>query len=176
MHALHHSEEELNILTSFRAHPLSHLPGFLLASVPAFALAGHRGLAPGLISAYVCLGTLPHANVRWTYGLMGRVFVSPAYHRLHHAIEGPDGMNLGVVLTVWDMLVGRACFPDRTVPPAATGLAGRPVPVEQAPGSPSSPRLLLAQLAEPFRGHPRPAVVLITAPRRGRQRFGSDGL
>src|ERR1700677_5403442 len=33
MHALHHSQEELNVLTSFRAHPLSHLAGFFLATI-----------------------------------------------------------------------------------------------------------------------------------------------
>ncbi len=151
MHALHHSQEELSVLTSFRAHPLSHLPGFLLASIPAFALAGHRGLAPQLITAYVCLGTIPHANVRWSYGPLGRLLVSPAYHRLHHAVDGPDGMNLGVVLTLWDVVAGRARFPDRRRLPVRTGLTGRPVPVEQAAGAPSQPRLLLLQLCEPFR-------------------------
>ena len=30
-HALHHSQEELSVLTSFRAHPLMHTTGFLLA-------------------------------------------------------------------------------------------------------------------------------------------------
>jgi len=33
-HALHHSQEELSVLTSFRAHPLMHTNGFLLATVP----------------------------------------------------------------------------------------------------------------------------------------------
>ena len=31
-HALHHSQEELSVLTSFRAHPLMHTTGFLLAT------------------------------------------------------------------------------------------------------------------------------------------------
>ena len=31
-HALHHSQEELSVITSFRAHPLMHTTGFLLAS------------------------------------------------------------------------------------------------------------------------------------------------
>ncbi len=154
MHALHHSQEELSVLTSFRAHPLSHLPGFLLASIPAFALAGHRGLAPQLVTAYVCLGTIPHANVRWSYGPLGRLLVSPAYHRLHHGVDGVTGMNLGVVLTLWDMMAGRARFPDRGRPPVRTGLADRPVPVEQAAETPSHPRLLVAQLCEPFRSPP----------------------
>jgi sterol desaturase/sphingolipid hydroxylase (fatty acid hydroxylase superfamily) len=151
MHSLHHSQEELSVLTSFRAHPLSHLPGFLLASIPAFAFAGPRHLAPQVVTAYVCLGTIPHANLRWSYGVLGRVFVSPAYHRIHHAVDEPAGTNLGVVLTVWDVIAGRARFPTKSEQPAHTGLAGRPVPVEQDPGRPSQPRLLLFQLCDPFR-------------------------
>ena len=50
-HALHHSQEELIVLTSFRAHPLMHTTGFLLATVPVVALMPGRQLtgsaAPG---------------------------------------------------------------------------------------------------------------------------------
>ncbi len=152
IHALHHSQEELSVLTSFRAHPLMHTNGFLLATVPVLALTGARPLAPVLITVYVCLGTLPHANVRWTYGPLGRVLVSPAYHRLHHSVEGRQDANLGVVLTAWDVLARRARFPVRGSAPCPTGLAGRPVPVEQANGRPRPPRLLARQLAQPFSG------------------------
>ena len=54
----------------------------------------------------------------------------PAYHRLHHAREDQQ-VNLGVVLTIWDVLDGCARFPSRTDAAGVTGLAGRPVPVEQ---------------------------------------------
>ena len=132
IHALHHSQEELSVLTSFRAHPLMHTNGFLLATVPVLLLTGAHPLAPVLITVYVCLGTLPHTNVRWSYGPLGRVLVSPAYHRLHHAVEGRQDANLGVVFTVWDVLAGKARFPTKGAMPCATGLAGRPVLVEQA--------------------------------------------
>jgi sterol desaturase/sphingolipid hydroxylase (fatty acid hydroxylase superfamily) len=148
-HALHHSQEELSVLTSFRAHPLMHTTGFLLASVPVVILMPARPIDPVLITAYVCVGTLQHANIRWTYGPLGRVLVSPAYHRLHHAAVVQDA-NLGVVLTIWDVLAGKARFPAGTDLAGRTGLAGRPVPVEQA-GQASPPlRLMAAQLAEPF--------------------------
>ena len=150
IHALHHSQEELSVLTSFRAHPLMHTNGFLLATVPVLALTGARPLAPVLITVYVCLGMLPHTNVRWSYGPLGRVLVSPAYHRLHHSVEGRQDANLGVVLTVWDVLAGRACFPVRGSAPCPTGLAGRPVRVEQAGGLSRPARLLAWQLAQPF--------------------------
>jgi sterol desaturase/sphingolipid hydroxylase (fatty acid hydroxylase superfamily) len=150
LHALHHSQEELGVLTSFRAHPLSHLLGFMLAAVPPFVLLGNRGAVPVLISLYVCLGTVPHANLDWSYGRLGRVLVSPAYHRLHHAVDDVSGRNLGVVLTVWDVAARRARWPERTSRVTPTGLAGRPVPVEQDSLAGSRARVLLRQLAHPF--------------------------
>jgi sterol desaturase/sphingolipid hydroxylase (fatty acid hydroxylase superfamily) len=148
-HALHHSQEELSVLTSFRAHPLMHTTGFLLATVPVVALMPTRPIAPVLITAYVCVGTLQHANLRWTFGPAGRVIVSPAYHRQHHAPD-TQHVNLGVVLTIWDVLAGRARFPARSDAAGRTGLDGRPVPVEQDAAT-GSPLLLLAeQLLEPF--------------------------
>ena len=148
-HALHHSQEELSVLTSFRAHPLMHTTGFLLATLPVIAMMPARPVAPVLITIYVCVGTLQHANLRWTFGPAGRVIVSPAYHRLHHDREDQH-VNLGVVLTIWDILAGRARFPARGTEVARTGLDGRPVPVEQS-GSAAPALLLLAeQLIEPF--------------------------
>ncbi|HEY2265101.1 MAG TPA: sterol desaturase family protein [Streptosporangiaceae bacterium] len=153
-HALHHSQEELSVLTSFRAHPLMHTTGFVLATIPVAILMPARPIAPVLITIYVCIGTLQHANLRWTFGPLGRVLVSPAYHRLHHA---PDiqNANLGVVLTIWDVLAGRARFPSRRDGAGRTGLDGRPVPVEQDTDRGLVPLLIASQLIEPFRARDR---------------------
>jgi sterol desaturase/sphingolipid hydroxylase (fatty acid hydroxylase superfamily) len=153
-HALHHSQEELSVLTSFRAHPLMHTTGFLLATIPVMALMLGRPVAPVLITIYVCIGTLQHANLRWTFGPAGRLLVSPAYHRLHHAPDTQD-VNLGVVLTIWDVLAGRARFPARGQAPGRTGLAGRPVPVEQDAAAGPALLLLAGQLSEPFQARGR---------------------
>jgi sterol desaturase/sphingolipid hydroxylase (fatty acid hydroxylase superfamily) len=150
LHAVHHTQEELSVLTSFRAHPLVHTTGFMLATVPVVVLMGHRPMAPVLITFYVCLGTLTHTNVRWTFGPVGRVVVSPAYHRLHHWVDGPQGINLGIVLTIWDVLARRARFPTASDPVCRTGLAGRPLSVEQADPRPRPLRRLTDQLTEPF--------------------------
>ena len=148
-HALHHSKEELSVLTSFRAHPLMHTTGFLLATVPVVALMPARPIAPVLITVYVCIGTLQHANLRWTFGPLGRVLVSPAYHRFHHASDD-QAVNLGVVLTVWDILTGYARFAGRGDGLTRTGLDGRPVPVEQDAPARRAPVLVARQLIEPF--------------------------
>lgn len=127
-----------------------HTTGFLLATVPVVILLPARPIAPVLITIYVCIGTLQHANLRWTFGPVGRVIVSPAYHRRHHAAD-VQHFNLGVVLTIWDVLAGRARFPGRAGVVGRTGLDGRPVPVGQDGSTHSFPLLLAEQLIEPFR-------------------------
>lgn len=92
-----------------------------------------------MLTAYACLGALPHANVNWTCGRAGAVFISPAYHRIHHSAPGRIDINLGTVLTVWDVASRRAVFPVCGARPVVTGLAGRPVPVEQVPPNPGWP-------------------------------------
>jgi sterol desaturase/sphingolipid hydroxylase (fatty acid hydroxylase superfamily) len=148
-HALHHSQEELSVLTSFRAHPLMHTTGFILATIPVVVLMPTRPIAPVLITIYVCIGTLQHANLRWSFGPLGRLIVSPAYHRLHHDRES-QAVNLGVVLTVWDVLTRCAVFPARRDAVGRTGLDGRPVPVEQDGSAGPALKLLAEQLIEPF--------------------------
>jgi sterol desaturase/sphingolipid hydroxylase (fatty acid hydroxylase superfamily) len=150
VHAVHHSQEELSVLTTFRTHPLVHTASFAAATVPVFALTGDHPMAPVLITIYLCLGALPHANIPWTFGPLGKVFVSPAYHRIHHAIDGPNDVNLGIVLTVWDVLARRAVFPQRGAAPCRTGLAGRPLLVEQGGTRLRPVRVIAEQLLEPF--------------------------
>jgi sterol desaturase/sphingolipid hydroxylase (fatty acid hydroxylase superfamily) len=79
--------------------------------VPVLAVAGNTTTPAVVLTAYACLGALPHANVRWTYGKLGRVFISPAYHRIHHSATGRLDINLGTVFAIWDVLSRRAMFP-----------------------------------------------------------------
>jgi sterol desaturase/sphingolipid hydroxylase (fatty acid hydroxylase superfamily) len=152
LHALHHSQEDMSVLTTFRTHPLVHA-SYLPSLFPALIL-GASGTVPGVaIIVYGCLITLPHANLRWTFGPLGRVVVSPAYHRLHHAASPLDErgtVNFGFVLVCWDQLIRRAAFPTNAAP-VATGLTGRPVPIEQTGSALAASKVMVAQLAQPFR-------------------------
>jgi sterol desaturase/sphingolipid hydroxylase (fatty acid hydroxylase superfamily) len=154
IHALHHSQEDLSVLTTFRTHPLIHA-SYLPSLFPALIL-GASGTVPGVaLIIYGCLITLPHANLRWKFGPLGRVVVSPAYHRLHHAavpLDKRGTVNYAFVLVCWDQMIHRAAFPTNAAP-VATGLAGRPVPVEQVGSARATPRVMVAQLAQPFTRH-----------------------
>jgi sterol desaturase/sphingolipid hydroxylase (fatty acid hydroxylase superfamily) len=149
LHAVHHSQEELSILSTFRTHPLVHV-SFLISAIPVLALAANSATPAAVLTAYACLGALPHANVKWSYGALGGVFVSPAYHRLHHAPTGRLDINMGTVLTIWDRMTGRAVYAAPAAVAAPTGLSGRPVPVEQSGERPRFVRTFVNQWTQPF--------------------------
>src|SRR5487761_99172 len=125
LHALHHSQEDLSVLSTFRTHPLIHAT-YLPSALPAIVLASSGSLPTSALVVYACLITLPHANLPWRLGALGRVIVSPAYHRAHHARElGAQGnVNFGFALVLWDQLAHRAVFP-KGAGPVETGVAGR---------------------------------------------------
>jgi sterol desaturase/sphingolipid hydroxylase (fatty acid hydroxylase superfamily) len=151
-HALHHSQEDMSVFTTFRTHPLAHA-SYLPALFPALILEA-SGTVPGAaLIVYGCLVTLPHANLRWTFGPMGRILVSPAYHRLHHAstpIDDRVAVNFGFVLVCWDRLARCAVYPSGAAP-IRTGISGRPVPIEQTARRFGVARVFGAQLVQPFR-------------------------
>ncbi len=150
VHALHHSQEQLSVLTTFRNHPLGHVVSSFAASLPVVALLGDRPVTPVLITGYLVLGALPHANLAWSFGPVGKLVVSPAYHRLHHRLDGSTEVNLAIVLPLWDVLAGRALFLSPSPGACATGLGGRPLAVEQDGERYRPARLLVTQLVEPF--------------------------
>jgi sterol desaturase/sphingolipid hydroxylase (fatty acid hydroxylase superfamily) len=151
LHALHHSQEDMSVFTTFRTHPLAHA-AYLVALLPALVLGASGTLPAAALVCYSCLVTLPHANLRWTFGPLGRVFVSPAYHRFHHAsspVEGRSAVNFGFVLVCWDRLARCAVYPSGG-PPIRTGIGGRPVPIEQTAPRLGVLRVVVAQLVQPF--------------------------
>jgi len=126
---------------------------YLPALIPALVLEASGSVPAAALIAYGCFVTLPHANLRWTFGPLGRVLVSPAYHRLHHAslpVDGRPVVNLGFVLVCWDRLAGCAAHPSGD-DPVPTGIGGRSVPIEQTGPATSVPRVVLDQLLQPFK-------------------------
>jgi sterol desaturase/sphingolipid hydroxylase (fatty acid hydroxylase superfamily) len=152
LHRVHHTQEDLSILSTFRTHPLVHL-GFVVTAIPVLVLAANNATPTILLTGFACFGALPHANVKWTYGRLGRLLISPAYHRVHHRPTGRLDINLGSIFTFWDVLTRRAVWPDPAAGVPVTGLAGRPMPVEFGPAQPRYLRTVAAQLADPFVRH-----------------------
>jgi sterol desaturase/sphingolipid hydroxylase (fatty acid hydroxylase superfamily) len=119
LHSLHHAQRQMTMWSDNRNHLLDDVLRDTIIVVVAQAI----GVAPDQFIAIVMLTrlseSLQHANARLWFGRMGeRLWVSPRFHRLHHAIgighESPKqvlgGHNFGVLLPWWDMLFGTANF------------------------------------------------------------------
>jgi sterol desaturase/sphingolipid hydroxylase (fatty acid hydroxylase superfamily) len=149
-HELHHSQEDMNVLTVFRTHPLIHV-SYLLALIPGVVLLSNGVLSVTVLVLYGGMVAFAHSNTRAGFGPLERIFVSPNFHRIHHKLDGPQDVNLGFTLTIWDQLFHRAVFPTAETIRTDTGLPGRPLIVEQESARPRHLAVLLAQLAAPFR-------------------------
>jgi sterol desaturase/sphingolipid hydroxylase (fatty acid hydroxylase superfamily) len=126
LHALHHSQRQMTLWSDNRNHLLDDLIRDSVLVLVALAV----GIAPAqfvaVVAATQLLESLSHANARLSFGpLLGRVLVSPRFHRLHHGIgvghesAGPGslgGHNFAVLFPLWDMLFGTARFDDRYEP------------------------------------------------------------
>ena len=128
LHALHHSQREMTMWSDNRNHLLDSVATSLILS----AVAAIIGVGPGQFVALIAVGQLSesfqHANLRCWFGRWGeRLWVSPRFHRRHHAIgighetaQGDrmvlGGCNFGVLLPWWDMLFGTADFKHRFDP------------------------------------------------------------
>jgi sterol desaturase/sphingolipid hydroxylase (fatty acid hydroxylase superfamily) len=120
LHALHHSQRQMTRWSDSRNHLLDDA----LRDSAFVAVALAVGIAPAQFVAVVALTqlleSLSHANLRGDFGpVLGRLLVSPAFHRTHHAIgTGHEshgagslgGCNYAVLFPVWDLLFGTARF------------------------------------------------------------------
>lgn len=107
VHATHHADEAMNWLSVRRKHPLGEALSAIFDTLPVVML----GLPYWAIGVALLIrgwwGYFIHADVPWTLGLLGKVFISPAAHRLHHIRdEELMGSNYGNMLTLWDKVFG----------------------------------------------------------------------
>ncbi len=149
-HELHHSQEDMSVLTVFRTHPLIHV-SYLIALVPGIVLIANGAVSTTLLVAYGVFVAFEHSNTNLGFGPLNRIFVSPNYHRIHHQLNGPQDVNVGFALTIWDQLAHRAVFPTEGTIRCDTGLPGRPLLVEQTGDRPRHLKVFLTQLIGPFR-------------------------
>jgi sterol desaturase/sphingolipid hydroxylase (fatty acid hydroxylase superfamily) len=149
-HELHHSQEDMSVLTVFRTHPLIHV-SYLLALIPGIVLLANGELPTTLLVIYGATVAFAHSNTNLGFGPLERVFVSPNFHRIHHQLNGPQDVNLGFALSIWDQFSHRAIFPTPETIRIDTGIPGRPLVVEQAGDRPHHFSVLLRQLVAPFR-------------------------
>src|SRR5215469_2691876 len=111
-HAVHHSDPEVDVTTTFRHHPVEAI--FNAAVIGGVVLA--IGFSPVEIAIYTWVSfvveLVAHANLAlpsWFSAIFGRLIVTPEFHRLHHSrAKAEANANFGQAFSIWDTLFGTA--------------------------------------------------------------------
>jgi len=125
LHAVHHSDADVDVSTNLRAHPL-HIVATSLSKLIVLAAIGIP-LWVWLLRELVTMPItqLQHAAVRLPRrleALLGYVIVTPAMHQLHHSPRAAlNNTNFGGMLSWWDRLFG-TYTPPFEAPPTGFGL------------------------------------------------------
>ncbi|HRK19756.1 MAG TPA: sterol desaturase family protein [Hyphomicrobiaceae bacterium] len=126
-HAVHHSSEALDWLSSVRVHPLNEAAMTIATFTPLLLLGFAPAAAIGVAPVVTLFAILVHANVDWDWGPFRKVLVSPRFHRWHHSDEADAiGKNFAGLFPVWDILFGTYFMPAGRAPRSFG--AGTPVP------------------------------------------------
>jgi sterol desaturase/sphingolipid hydroxylase (fatty acid hydroxylase superfamily) len=140
-HKVHHNAEVLTPITNFRVHPVDSWIFANILAVSAAVAGGIGNFAFGnttyqyaindtnlilviFIHAYV---HLQHSNMWIAFtGALGRVFVSPAHHQIHHSGNPKHfNKNFGSCLALWDWMFGTLYVPEKKREPLTFGFPGR---------------------------------------------------
>lgn len=118
-HAVHHSSENLDWLSSTRFHPFNEIGAQLVYVTPLIAVGFSPYAFVFLAPFTATYAVLLHANVNWTYGPLRYLIASPVFHRWHHSTDpAAYEKNFGGFLPCWDLLFGTFYLPKAQVPQA----------------------------------------------------------
>lgn len=125
MHLLHHSDENMNMLTAQRGHIFEGLFAPIFITIPMAALFRLPAVEIAVLSLVPQMYQfLAHANIRLGYGPLWWLIISPDYHRIHHSIEREHmDRNFTNWFPIWDILFGTVYVPKKGERPK-TGVAG----------------------------------------------------
>jgi sterol desaturase/sphingolipid hydroxylase (fatty acid hydroxylase superfamily) len=141
-HKVHHTAEVLTPVTNFRVHPVYT---WIFANILAVSAAVAAGLGNycfgNTATQYALTGTnlilvvfihayvhLQHSHMWISFrGMLGRIFVSPAHHQVHHSGNPKHfNKNFGSCLALWDWLFGTLYVPGKEREKLTFGFAGNP--------------------------------------------------
>jgi len=109
LHALHHSDPDLDVTTSIRHHPLEVAAQSILDASTA-VIFGFPAAAIALYGLVVTVNqTIHHGNVLFPKELqwIGKLIVTPDLHRVHHSVAvDENNSNFSNFFTLWDRLFG----------------------------------------------------------------------
>ena len=128
-HAVHHSARHMDWIAGSRMHffEIVLLRGF--TTLPMYILGFAETALYGYIFFVYLHSVLVHANLKFRFGFLQHLLVTPRYHHWHHGIEKEAiNINYAVHFPILDRLFGTCHFPDEQWP-VGYGIKDHPVPL-----------------------------------------------
>lgn len=149
-HAVHHSQKELNLFTQFRYHVLEYIIAHTVSTIPLLMLALDMPVIVAWNVFHMWFTRFYHANIRMNLGVLRYVIVTPQSHRIHHSyLAEHRDKNFGVLLSIWDRLLGTQ-IEDANIYPE-TGIPDPSFPHEKTARGAALITTPIVQHAYPFR-------------------------
>jgi len=109
-HQVHHSDDFVDVTTTYRTHPVETVWRFLFVIVPVWIIGipAAAVVIQRLVSA--ANGIFEHGNIRLPAPVdrvLSSIWVTPNIHKIHHSRElSETNSNYANVLTIYDRLLG----------------------------------------------------------------------
>ena len=109
-HQVHHSDDFVDVTTTYRTHPVETVWRFLFVIVPVWIIGipAAAVVIQRLVSA--ANGIFEHGNIRLSTRVdrvLSSIWVTPNIHKIHHSRElSETNSNYANVLTIYDRLLG----------------------------------------------------------------------
>jgi sterol desaturase/sphingolipid hydroxylase (fatty acid hydroxylase superfamily) len=106
VHRFHHSSSDLNAFSFIRVHTLDYPFRAISVAIPMLFIVGPSfDNLIWLWFAETIIDILSHSRLNTGYKFLGKIFVSPRFHRRHHDIDD-HYCNYGLIFSFWDRLFG----------------------------------------------------------------------
>ncbi len=89
IHAVHHSIENLDWLAGSRGHFLQVFSERAMVMVPLYLLGTDKTALDIYVTIAALQAILIHCNLKFSFGVLKYIFVTPQFHHWHHSSEKP---------------------------------------------------------------------------------------
>ena len=180
-HRVHHTATVLTPVTNFRVHPVYT---FVFVNILSISTATANGIGNYMFgeTAYqyalsdtnIILVIFIHTYVHLQHtelwipfsGALGRVFMSPAHHQVHHSTNPAHfNKNMGSCLALWDWMFGTLYVPSKEPEKLSFGVDPNDASVHTVTGAYIDPFVRAASLARGALPKQAPAPSLQDAPK-----------
>jgi sterol desaturase/sphingolipid hydroxylase (fatty acid hydroxylase superfamily) len=116
-HAVHHSSEDLDWLSSIRVHPVNDMVNKFVQAMPLLLAGFNPWVTLSAAPFFTLYAIFIHARLNWDFGPLRVVIATPVFHRWHHSRQ-PEAMdkNFAGLFPIWDILFGTYYMPRGRVP------------------------------------------------------------